>query len=782
MRNVILLLLGLTCVGLTKSISQCDDYPFMLDISGFTCGNETGTICIVTNYDAWLPCEDIYEEFGFQITYPEPNFIYTDLDPSYYIPFADVSDPIGNPGTTTLYAYQEFPLQDINIVACFEGVLQTPNTVFTLSIVNDEDPSIVLNTVNFTIDNAVTIGNPNTPTLLSSWIAPNGPLLPSAQAAVTGQFVEVVGDIIVDVNYNFGTAQFGGGTYNDITMWPGTRVDITSGHTLATAFTNIHGCGSSWSRINIQGGGTFDTRFTTIRDATVAVEMQHNSTYNVRTKTDLIGNVTGIGSYGTTTKQVSLNVLTNFGNYTAVISDGTEGIHFEHVALVTVNKPLFIQNMSKAGLYLDNADFSGQYLFFTDCKDGTIVPTKNDFLSLDNCDTYFGESGVETYGTKELIVTNGAYSNLITGVAIGDLYGNSHSLIEHNTMGFSNYNVLGILAPSAGEIQYNSMTATNCNVFLWGAGTGDHKWAIQRNPQMWVQGAGQNIYLNYTNNARVFRNDEVVLSEIGRNFTMNGGSNNKIDYNLVSADKDNMQLIGSPMSLIACNRATDGSQGLVVTNDNAGAVIRGNDFTSSGLNLSYGNSGNTYAHTGEQKLKGNLFDLSSSSNKKARNFSAAAVASNNRYLVGFFRTQGDEFFPFFTANIPDWFKNAEVGDYVCPSPPIIGEEDPDIKQTYKRAAHSGIDLLEAGVGSIYGGELAFDAELKLYRHLSRLQELEPLNEAELAAWYNGFNGSNVQKFVQFETAYRNALAPSASEQQQLSTLRVCAKITSYLYF
>lgn len=768
MKKVFLILLCLYGFGLSSAFAQCNDYPFLLNFSGFTCGDGEGNICIETDPGVWGFCYDEYSDYAIQISYLEPNFIYTNLNPGNDVfHFSDVSDPINNPGVTTLQYFQPNPPQDAILADCLVGVLQIPGTVFTLEVVNTEAPFDVIGTATFTLDGGVSIGITGQTSLLTDWIAPNGPLLSAAQALTQGQTVEFNGTIIVNVDYTFDTDP--GGQYNELIMNPAARLEIPA-NTLTLRSANMHGCGANWDRINVQDGGTLTTAFTTISDADVAVELQHNGTYNLQNRTTLHHNTIGIGSFGASTKTVNLNVTTNVFSQ-SMIRDGVQGIHFENVSLFSITSPFWFQNMSDVGMFLDRSDFNGQFVNFLGCREGIRVPTQNNLLTLDNCDMSEGRLGLITNGTAELEVINSTYFDLLNGITVTDFVGNSHSVIEDNIMADCGTNVFGLVLPSRAEVQYNQMRARNYNVFLWGAAGGDHRWAIQRNPQMLVQNSGYNVYLYGTQNARVFRNDQSVQSNVLGNFYINGGSNNKVGYNLLTGQQDNITLIGSPSTQIYCNNTSSPARGLTVLNDNAGADIRTNDFNGSGgLNLSYGTSGSSFAHTGNQVHKGNLFQASTQTNPRARNFSAASIADDNIFEVGFFEVQGNEKFPFFIANIPFWFDKTGGLDATCPSPPGIIAEEPDIKEVYKKAARSSIDLLNAGVGTSYGSDVEFDAKLKLYRQLAMLNELEPLNEAPMVSWYNILNGSNAQKFVQFETGLRNALALTATEDQQVDAL------------
>ncbi len=163
-----------------------------------------------------------------------------------------------------------------------------------------------------------------------------------------------------------------------------------------------------------------------------------------------------------------------------------------------------------------------------------------------------------------------------------------------------------------------------------------------------------------------------------------------------------------------------------------------------------------------------MFDTSSGGNEKAINYSVLDVAKENQYITGYFNTQGNDLFPFFVSNYTLWFEKQSGLDYTCPSPPGVVAE-PDEAVALERAIRSNIDILNAGLESIYGGEVAFDAKLKLFRHLSRLQQASTLN-TEMQTWYNNLSTTDIAKFIQFEQAYQNAIAFSELEASQADQL------------
>jgi len=95
------------------------------------------------------------------LVYATGSFICTDLDDFY------LHSQTQN--LTVLRHEPSFVSKGLTI-GRLEGVLQVPNTVFTIRIVWPTDPSDILSTTAFTVDAATTIGAPNQTTLLSDAI------------------------------------------------------------------------------------------------------------------------------------------------------------------------------------------------------------------------------------------------------------------------------------------------------------------------------------------------------------------------------------------------------------------------------------------------------------------------------------------------------------------------------------------------------------------------------------------------------------------------------------
>lgn len=731
----------------------CQSYLYFLNIEGFACPGGEGTICFETIADNLTPY-NVCDDYVVEIEYPTGAFIYTNLGDFTLHSFNQ---------TTTVLRHIPNVVYDVYTFGCLDGVIQIPNTVFTIRIVNPNNPSDIVSTQTFQLDNIVTVGAPSTTTLLSSVIPAQ--LLPVSLAATTSQRVRIEGTLIIDTDYSFGFPSSGGGT-NEIIMGPGAAIEVQANRSLVFNRTRIHGCNNTWDRIRVLPGAKLTVfRNTHISDATVAIDLYDASQLNM-SRGFFSENGIAIGSFGTNQKTITFNFFSDFFGANSVIRDGNEGIHFENVDLITLYGALVFRNLN-TGIYLDHTDFNGGYLSFYDCFTGVGTVNHTDVLDLLECNFKNGHIGVYGFGNTEMAVNycvfiDGNYGIVRFGGNIND-----HALVENTVFICKQASISAIIPPSSAEIQYNDLRSLNQNVYLSGYGTTPHVWAIQHNDVIENTNTvtGVNVHLNNTINARIFRN--LLAVSLTDNFRVSGGYRNLIGYNMAYAfgEENNLNITGSPQSVVYCNilENLDQGIGLQFLNDCAGSDIRNNQMTGNTFNLGYGTAANVYANTGTQSFKGNIFDLSTPANPKAINFSNILVAQANRYLVGYLANiQGDPYYPYFVAPIADWFQKLEDVDYICPEG-LTPPEDPKEKQL-RVAAESGIGLMNADLGNIYGDAVAFDAQLKLLRHLEELASLASLTE-EQQEWRGYLSETAAGGFVAFEQAFAAAVAVPENETE-----------------
>jgi len=736
------LLFSLVCSSTSFAQGDCLGYDYLIDLNGFACGKGLGQICFVTSAD-WVNYNDC-GEYVIELEYETGHFIYTDLGDFYL--HSETQD-------LTVLRHQPNFISEGLTIGCLEGVLQVPGTVFTIRVVWPDNPNDVIATSTFTLDGSTTIGGPGQTTLLSDAID-NGDLLDETIAAAQGQSVVIEGTLIVDQDYLFGVSP--GGIKNEIVLKPGARIEVgtsQNGFNFGTWHANLHGCDGTWDRILLRPGSHYSGFYTRISDAAVAVELQDQSSINIGIMY-MDKNGIGIASFGPNLKNIDINLFTSiFEGIT--IQGGQEGCHFENTSLIDLTGNLLIKNMSANGVYLDRADMIGYRNYYSECQIGVNLATSNNLLSLDRCQFDHGVGGVLSMGSAELEVTNCFFNDLEYGIGRTSSIMNEHTLVEDNVMADCEMDVMAFVQSSRAEIMYNELAANRTNVLVWGLDPGPHKWAVQHNFAMYAgldNNSGYNVAFLNVHDGRIFKNTYPLASF--NNFAVWGGSDVKIGYNTDAVSfADNIRVTASPNGLIYCN-TMDGNTGLTFMNTCSGTIVRGNEMTGSNFNLSYGTPNSVFASTGPQHFKGNKFDLSSEGNQKAVNYSLEQVAQLNQYLAGFLSgAQGTELFPFFNSAFEEWFDRDENGvDYQCP-PGVVGDE-PSVDKL-KREVQNHIALLDANVEGIYGAEVAFDVKLKLFRALSALQALEPLDLSE-QSWYNNLASTPIGTFISFETNLKNA--------------------------
>jgi hypothetical protein len=754
MKNTFFTLAILLLCNLNNLCAQCT-YGYFIDATGFSCDSDDGTICFITNPDI-NNCQGSYE---VQIMFPTGAFIYTDL--------GDFSLLSNNNGVVTLNSIINFN-SDGPSSACLEGVIQVPGTIFNVQAVSLSNPSLILNPSTFTLNNPIVIGsNVGIPSLLQA--INNQIILNPTLAATNGQNIVIDGTLKIDENYTFGTSILGG-SINKILMKSESSIEILPNKTLEVYRADIFGCEDQWDRIKVNPKAAFIDRYSTIRGAKVAIELLHRSTLKLQSAF-ITQNDIGIGSFGTQLKSINLNIQGPHPVYGSTISEGIEGFHFENVTALNLNTAFFnIRNMLQNGIFLDKTDLTAKYVTFNNCQWGINAMTPNKLLNVSDCSFENGQVGVSTSGSLLMDINNNKFSELNFGIFRFMAMPNEMTTIQKNYFDATcQYNVVGFIQPSYGDIQNNEMSAVQTNVFLLGLGVGSHKWATQYNPVL-LAGVdnvnGYNVSLWNTTDARVFNNVEPVASKY--NFFVNGGSNNKIGYNksVVSYDK-NIEFIGSPKGQIYCNNL-DGINSIIVQNDCSGTDIRGNEMTGGDKNLVYGSTANAYAYTGTQEYKGNTFDASTEGNPKAINYSSPDIAQLSQFIVGYLAgQQGTEYYPYFTSGFSDWFeKREEKVDYKCP-PGYLNEITKEQELTFSIEAN--IKLIEAGVGEIYGKEIAFDVKLKLFRDLNALQKIVPLNEG-FKKWYDELTGTSIATIVALEDLYETPTLLKEDEEFSMQSI------------
>lgn len=634
-----------------KLYSQCESYYYILTKENFNCQYTEGTICIKTIAD-WTNPPAECAEYVAEIEYPKGSFIYTDLGD--FTLFEDNGVVIKLRAEIELYF-------DLQTQVCLEGVLQTPGTEFTLRIIHPQTGDIV-NGETFYLDNTVVIGSQGGTTSLTAAIN-DGLLLPASQAETTSQNVEINGELIVDQDYTF---------YNStLSMGEGSSIYINFYKKLGVKNTTLNTCNNdNWEGILVDRIGHLDFYNSSIKNANTAIEMKNLSGVNVY-NSEFIDNNVGIGCYG---KDHPKNILLQFfGNIylgSSSFSGGDFGIKLENVSGFHNGVGTGFSDMT-TGIYLYKTDLNSYYNFFSDCTNGIKVENAPSLVNL-NENIFIGTAhGVYVNGAPICNITHyNSFSDCSTAITIKSSELDEVTDIEECSIYDCNFGISGYLKQSRGNIMNNDIQAKFFNVVLRGL-EGDQTWATQYNEDMAVTKHGSfitNVLYNNINDGRVFHNS---MGTPENGVKIDGGTFNNVGYNDINSDDDRpcIRLNGSDLSSLYCN-VTDSDNGssIVVLGNNGGGDIRANDTEGSMMGLQYGTPYQTFAHTGTQWYKGNIFDESTPDNPKAINYSFSEVAKQNKYILGYLAgAQGTALYPYFVSDYNNWFYEDGAGsDYVCP--------------------------------------------------------------------------------------------------------------------
>ena len=735
--------------SLQSYAQPCEFYGFTLETSGFDCdGTAQGDICFETNgvfTSPFINCIDYIVE----LEYATGVFTVDNLgDFDYH----------STGGGNTILRHEPSLQADGFSLGCISGTLMIPGASFVIRVLNPNPPNDIVSTFNFTIGNPPTIGSPGTATLLSSQIAPNGPLLPPASASTKGQRIKIEGTLIVDMDYEMGFTL--PGFENNIAMGANARIEIMDNYTLTINRGDIYACSGQWDRINVQSGGTFVFNYSTLRDAIVGIEMHDMSNAFVFSST-LRNNETGIGCFDPGPQQPNLNMM---GTPLLVnaIKDGITGIDFENAGLLTIVGHNIFQNLN-TGILLNETDLDTDASSFFDCNTGIKNLSHNNLIRVNNSQFYNGFYDIYNAGSHIMEIgpsENTFFFNKKINIAklSGQLY--DYTLIEGSVFNSEFTNASLLTFPAEGYVLRNkSFSAGVNNINILGLMSSlPGNWNINFNDKMNAAESGNNgsnVRLLNTHGVRIFENLDMNSND--KNVWVEGGNQTNLRENILSGLSENIYLDNSGHTIVTCNTTSDAQTGLQVVGNCTRSSFQGNILSSNGFNLAYGTTGSAYAHTGIHENKGNRFDMSDSFNPKAINHSDNMTANLNQYIVAL-SVQGNNTFPFFTSNFNQWFFIGGVTDDSCP-PTIDPEEENHILKTSREI----VALLNAGIANTYGGEIAFGLMLDLYNNLRQLEQGDGI-PADLQSWHTQLTNSPAAKIIAFEEAFANATTLSEEEK------------------
>lgn len=734
----------LSCSFLQGKLSaQCEFFGFQLQTNGFECNQSSeGEICVRTA--GWmtspmLECMD----YVIELRYLTNAFTVTDL--------GDFT--VHDAGTTvTVLRHEPLLVSDGTVAGCLTGIPLISSTPFVLRAINPDPPNDVVSSYSFTLTYSSIV--PAGQTISLTDLINDGDVLSPEDADNTGQQWRIDGTLEVDTNYIMAVSPFVGGEMNSFAMAPGARIEILAGKELQIIRGDFYGCGGQWDRINIQSGGSLVLGNSFLEDAQVGIEM-HDLSNAILWDNKLRYNDTGIGCFSDDPVQPSLELIG--GIVFNTIYDGEIGIDFNNAGLLVINQPTGFFFLDK-GIQLENTDLELSQVFMEDCDFMVRSNSHNSVLRTNSCNFIEGNYGIYSPGGSTMLEIGNETLNYIgrfekTGVFKGAGQIGDYTHIANNNFYSSNANISAFTGYNQGLITGNNLDADKSNIALLGLGGGSGPWGIIENEELFVDdgpGSGRNI--NLVNTREVLVQDNLDMSSSYQNIQIKGGQRVRVIENVLDGIEENIILDGNIGADIICNEQLHAVTGLRVLNTCTRADIKGNFFDNAKFNLAYGSTDNVFATTGPQKYKGNLFDISSEADPKAVNYSTDIIAAQNQYLVDSV-PQGGNTYPYFLSEFNQWFDDEQGTDFICPP---MGPE-PDPKGRLLEAARTEDSLLMFRIDTLYGTEVAFDISLKLFRHLTELQQIDSI-PSDLQARYNQLSGTDVHRFISFEQTLEDVIS------------------------
>lgn len=370
------------------SFSQCF-LNYDITLSGFYCDGK-GTICV--KGDNSNPYCDDYE---FLFVYPTSTFNPSTLAPYWSVKFSNVF-------ITILSANVDF-YSDGNLEECFTGTLLTPNTTFTLSLVNKTNPLDVLYTTTFKLDDHKVLTGTNT---VSSLISSTD-LLPTtvigSPMVSSPQKIVIDGTLIVDMDYGFSTVNHQ--INNEILLTQNSTIEVQSNKNFYTHKSIIHKCPSvgNWDRILLKPSAKYYPSYTKISGAGTAVWLENNAEFNSY-YTHIFNNVVGLRVHDAVTFPTNAFIYTPFfiGGGTQIRNNNT-GIVLYKTNNINCRDLMVFEN--KTGIYMYESSLTGLYCYLSENDWGINAMFNNNLLRLDTCDLSDNAIGIYSK-VKELNIYN----------------------------------------------------------------------------------------------------------------------------------------------------------------------------------------------------------------------------------------------------------------------------------------------------------------------------------------------------------------------------------------
>jgi len=756
------LFIFLVLCNINSIYSQCVA-SFYVETTGFYCKDE-GTICIVTVYK-----DEDCTDYEYQLEFPTTSFFVTNNGD--FIPQIDPS--------TTIYTTEEIGTYNITRRKCIKGLLQIPNTTFTVRLVNKFDPTDILHTVNFKLDDYKLITGTNTVSSLISagdLLPVTGPA-PGPYSLSTPQKIVIDGKLIVDMDYSFSTGGYG--LYNEIVMKKSSIIEVMSTKKLYTNRTNIYKCPEylMWDKIDVLNAATLECDRTTISGAQTGVWLNQNSVFN-SADVKIFENFCGLRAYDPAVSPMTASINTwynPFSGASTVFTKNTYGMVLYDASPITLNRPFFIEN--EVGIYPANSSLTGTHITFKRNGYGIQCFYSNSLLDIQESHFDNNKVGIhtiaQTFNFKKNVDMK--FNKLAMNIISFDHYTN---YIMENELNNNQQGIIATAYNSYADISKNSILDISTPFSLNGIAPGIHSWFYWHNftsdmsDITGIPSTTPIISLNNTNDANVQDNTDGIWQGTA-GVHVNGGQYNYVNLNEIINDNTNgigIRLVSSPMSSVRCNTVY-ATTGLNVLNTNSSSAILLNSFSGNGYNIQYGTAFNTMATSGEQKFYDNYFDASTNISPKARHYGSTFEINNSLYveddLVGVVPVvQGGNYFPYYliTPVLP-WFSVVRDGEnYTCTPLPL----EPGDSSMF-RMANEHIYLLKNNIGQLYNAEVEFDTKLKLMRSLSRLHEIGVLTDDQ-QAWYEELAVTEYGQFIDIENRHKEASSLSEDEERELEVL------------
>jgi hypothetical protein len=749
LRSFILVCFCLISFGNVFSQNYCNSVGYYIETEGFECGQSEGAVVLISD-DTWrIP--GVCRNTGFYMTVEFPTQEFQVTNSGQWVVLS--SNPVG----TTVLRYDFSWITETEFRAPFYGISSSPNTVFQFKQ-HAPVTGQVVNTNDFPLTSPIVVGSAVGILTLTSAIV-NGKLLAVNPASLKGQRFRVEGEFRVNVNYSFSSSPFAqnNSVRTQIVMGPGAKI-VQSARNVTMHYATVKGCnGSRWDRIHLVGTNSkLSCRNTTILDANCAIEMNDKTFFDFF-HLNMRNNTIGIGSFGTNQKTIGITYAPG-GFRWSYINDGQHGMYFENVLFVDLPYRMGISNQTTAGIECRNTSLAVNDILFFNNENGIFVSRPSNSLKSTKCIYGNNNIGIQTVGNRTMNVIENEF-NFCNYYGI---FKYSSDLGEQSTImnnefwgGFTGIDAR--VTASNALVYQNRMRDHFINSSLGGLPPGDHDWVYEDNS---FSGSFINAYL-YNTTGATYKNNP-TFENASPSIQILLGSDNNIVGNQVQAKGVGIYHHDSPNLNLSSNR-TEGGIGYNIQGNGSGSNIFCNEFVQGpGFNMVYGSEIAPFAVTGTQIFKGNTFDPSG---VRAKHYSPDDdEVSRSRYFISSNNTvQGSEKWPFTESSLPDWFRALPIQDNEC----RIADDGKAERLT--KTVDDLIEGLNAGIFSNYGLEPEYNAKLRLFRSLSKLQKLQPLNPLQ-ETWFEDLETSSVKGFVQFEEELKNLAYPTEDEQLIFSEL------------